>query len=269
MTPVDVSLYLKAILLGIVEGLTEFLPISSTGHLIIAGHWLEFNTGKEASFEIFIQLGAILSVCWYYRERLSALLRQTGRSPAANRFMRNLAISFLPAAMVGYLAHGQIKQHLFTPVVVAWALMGGGVVILAIEHWVKVPRVAETGSVSRRQALAIGLAQVLALIPGVSRSGATIMGGMLSGLDRRTATEYSFFLAIPVLFAATGYDLAKGWHSLALEDLGLFASGLCAAFVSALMTIRFLLHYVAQHSFALFAWYRIVLGAGLLWFHLS
>lgn len=263
----DITLYLKAILLGIVEGLTEFLPISSTGHLIIAGDWLEFNTGKEASFEIFIQLGAILSVCWFYRGRLLALLREVGRSPPANTFALNLAIAFLPAAAVGFFAHGHIKTNLFTPEVVAWALIGGGLAILLIERWVKTPRTLEAATVTPRQALGIGCAQILALIPGVSRSGATIMGGMLSGLDRRAATEFSFFLAIPMMFAATFYDLAKSWRSLAVEDLGVFAVGFVTAFISALLTIRFLLHFVSRHSFAWFAWYRIFFGSALLWYY--
>lgn len=263
----DITLYLKAILLGIVEGLTEFLPISSTGHLIIAGDWLEFNTGKEASFEIFIQLGAILSVCWFYRGRLLALLREMGHSAPANRFALNLGIAFLPAAAVGFFAHGYIKAHLFTPEVVAWALIIGGIAILVIERWVRAPITPEATLVTPRQAFGIGCAQVLALIPGVSRSGATIMGGMMSGLDRRAATEFSFFLAIPMMFAATCYDLAKSWGSLASEDMGVFAVGFVTAFISALLTIRFLLHFVARHSFAWFAWYRIVFGAGLLWYY--
>ncbi|MEN9728189.1 MAG: hypothetical protein RL434_2555 [Pseudomonadota bacterium] len=263
----DTTLYLKAILLGIVEGLTEFLPISSTGHLIIAGDWLEFNTGREASFEIFIQLGAILSVCWFYRGRLFALLREVGHSPPANRFALNLGIAFLPAAGVGFFAHGHIKAHLFTPEVVAWALIGGGLAILVIERWVRTPTAVEATTVTPRQALGIGCAQVLALIPGVSRSGATIMGGMLSGLDRRAATEFSFFLAIPMMFAATCYDLAKSWRSLEVEDLGVFGVGFVTAFFSALLTIRFLLHFVSRHSFAWFAWYRIAFGSALLWYY--
>lgn len=263
----DTTLYLKAILLGIVEGLTEFLPISSTGHLIIAGDWLEFNTGKEASFEIFIQLGAILSVCWFYRGRLLALLREVGQSPSANAFARNLGIAFLPAAGVGFFAHGHIKAHLFTPEVVAWALIVGGLAILLIERWVKTPQTLEATLLTPRQAFKIGCAQVLALIPGVSRSGATIMGGMLSGLDRRAATEFSFFLAIPMMFAATCYDLAKSWRSLEVADLGVFAVGFVTAFISALLTIRFLLHFVSHHSFAWFAWYRILFGTALLWYY--
>ncbi|MGD9601075.1 MAG: undecaprenyl-diphosphate phosphatase [Gammaproteobacteria bacterium] len=263
----DTATYLKAVLLGIVEGLTEFLPISSTGHLIIAGDWLDFNRGSAGSFEVFIQLGAILSVCWFYRERLAAVVRDLGRSPAANRFALNLGIAFVPAAAVGFFAHGHIKAMLFNPTVVAWALIAGGIAILLVERHLSAPRALSADSVTPRQALQIGCAQVLALIPGVSRSGATIMGGMVSGLDRRAATEFSFFLAIPMMFAATVYDLAKGWGELGTEDIGIFAVGFVTAFVSALAAIKFLLRYVSQHSFAAFAWYRIVFGALLLWFY--
>ncbi len=263
----DTAIYLKAILLGIVEGLTEFLPVSSTGHLIIVSEWLDFNRGNAASFEVFIQLGAILSVCWHYRVRLTEILRGLGRTNLANRFALSIAIAFMPAAVVGFLAHGHIKSHLFSPLVVAWALILGGIAILLIERRVATPRVTDTASMTPRHALQIGCAQVLALIPGVSRSGATIMGGMLSGLDRRTATEFSFFLAIPMMFAATFYDLAKSWRHLGADDIGVFSVGFVTAFVSALLTIKLLLRFVSQHSFAVFAWYRIVFGAFLLWYY--
>lgn len=264
MSAVDPFLHLKAFILGVVEGLTEFLPVSSTGHLIIAGHWLEFNSGRATSFEVFIQLGAILSVCWYYRTRLAAVLRGVGRDAEANLFVLNLAISFLPAAVVGFFAHGYIKTTLFRPEVVAWALIIGGVAILGVERLVGNTNAAQGPNIRRRQALGIGLAQILALVPGVSRSGATILGGMVCGLDRRTATEYSFFLAIPMMVAATTFDLAKSWDSLRPGDAGVFAVGFITAFFSALFAIRFLLRFVSRHSFAAFAWYRIVFGAGLL-----
>ena len=260
----DLSLHLKAILLGVVEGLTEFLPVSSTGHLIIAGHWLEFNSGRASSFEVFIQLGAILSVCWYYRAHLRTAVRGLGRDAAANRFFLNLGISFLPAAAVGFVAHGYIKSVLFHPTVVAWALIAGGVAILIVERRVRPVDPPCAGRLTSRQALGVGLAQILALIPGVSRSGATILGGMVCGLDRRTATEYSFFLAIPMMFAATAYDLAKTWPTLQPADAGVFTVGFLTAFASALFAIRFLLRFVSRHSFAAFAWYRIVFGSLLL-----
>ncbi len=260
----DLATFWKAVVLGIVEGLTEFLPVSSTGHLILVSDWLDFNRGHAASFEIFIQLGAILSVCWFYRVRLRDVIRGVGREPGANRFIVNLAIAFLPAAVVGYFAHDFIKATLFSPTVVAWALIIGGVAILGIERWARENPGADN-AVTPRQALQIGLAQVLALIPGVSRSGATIMGGMVAGLNRRNATEFSFFLAIPMMFAATLYDLGKNWQALGQDDAGLFAVGFITAFMSALLTIKFLLNFVSQHSFAVFAYYRIVFGGLLLW----
>ena len=261
------ALYVKAVLLGLVEGLTEFLPISSTGHLIVAGDWLQFTRGNAKSFEVFIQLGAILAVCWIYRARLTATVREFGQTATANRFGLNIAVAFLPAACVGFLAHDFIKSALFKPVVVAWALIIGGLVILLIERRVRATPVASIEAIAPMQAFKIGLAQVAALIPGVSRSGATIMGGMLSGLNRQTATEFSFFLAIPVMFAATCYDLAKEWRHLGRADLGLFVLGFVTAFFSALLAIRVLLRFVSQHSFAVFAYYRIAFGLLLLWFY--
>ncbi len=259
------ALYLKAALLGVVEGLTEFLPISSTGHLIVVGDWLDFNRDADKTFEIFIQLGAILSVCWYYRDRLREVAKGVGRRGDANRFVLNLLIAFLPAAAIGFIAHDTIKKWLFSPRVVAYAMLLGGLAILLIEYALK--RRTSTADVgpTRTQALQIGCAQVLALIPGVSRSGATIMGGMVTGLSRPAATEFSFFLAIPVMFAATAYDLLKSWNTLVVDDLGVFVVGFVMAFISALATIRFLLRFVSQHSFAVFAYYRLIFGAWLLW----
>lgn len=256
----DFSLYLKAVLLGIVEGLTEFLPISSTGHLILASEWLDFNRQDAKTFEVVIQLGAILSVCWHFRQRLSGVIRGLGRSDDSRRFTRNLILAFLPAAALGGLLHGFIKQVLFTPVVVAWALIVGGFAILLVERLAPAPRVHRVDDISPGLALRIGLAQTLALIPGVSRSGATIMGGMACGLSRQAATEFSFFLAIPVMFAATAYDLMKSWDHLSADSVGVFAVGFIAAFLSALAAIRFLLRFVSTHDFRPFAWYRIVFG---------
>ncbi|MSR14695.1 MAG: undecaprenyl-diphosphate phosphatase [Gammaproteobacteria bacterium] len=263
----DTTLYAKAILLGIVEGLTEFLPISSTGHLILASEWLKFNRGGPQSFEVFIQLGAILSVCWFYRVRLRAVAHNLGTEPSANRFVWNLIIAFIPAALVGFFAHDYIKAALFSPRVVAIALIAGGFAILAVERWFTRPTLHETDEITPRFALQIGLAQVLALIPGVSRSGATIMGGMVCGLNRRAATEFSVFLAIPMMFAATLYDLAKNWNALGVADIGVFATGFVTAFISALLAIRFLIQFVSQHSFVVFAHYRIIFGVFLLWMY--
>ncbi len=253
---------LKAVLLGIIEGLTEFLPISSTGHLILASDWLDFNRADAKTFEVVIQLGAILSVCWHFRQRLTTVVQGLGRSDESRRFAQNLIVAFLPAAVLGGLLHGFIKQVLFSPLVVAWALIVGGFVILLIERLAPQPRVHSVDTITPGLALRIGLAQTLALIPGVSRSGATIMGGMAFGLSRQAATEFSFFLAIPVMFAATAYDLLKSWDHLSADSVGIFAVGFVAAFLSALAAIRFLLRFVSTHDFRSFAYYRI--GFGLL-----
>ena len=254
----------KAALLGLVEGATEFVPVSSTGHLILVGEWLHLVDERTKTFEIFIQLGAILSVVWLYRARLAHALLAARTEPASRRLLVNLLIAFLPAAIVGFLAHDWIKERLFTPGVVATALMVGGILILAIERWQPRERVAEVGDVSLGTALGIGLAQVLSLVPGTSRSGATIMGGYALGLSRRAATEFSFFLSIPVMVAATGYDLLKSRDALTMADAPAFAVGFVVAFVSALIVIKAFLGFVSKHSFAAFAWYRIALGALLL-----
>jgi undecaprenyl-diphosphatase len=259
-----VEALLKAALLGLIEGVTEFIPVSSTGHLILASHWLG-ETGEAAkTFDIFIQLGAILAIVWLYRERLVHALVAARREPASRRFLLNLLIAFLPAALVGFLAHDWIKARLFTPTVVAAALVGGGLLILLIERLHPRQRVAEVGEVRPPTALGIGLAQVLSLVPGTSRSGATIMGGYALGLSRRAATEFSFFLSIPVMVAATGYDLLKSRDALTMADAPAFAVGFIVAFVSALIVVKAFLGYVSRHSFAAFAWYRIALGLILL-----
>lgn len=260
----DSLIYLKALLLGIIEGLTEFLPISSTGHLIIAADVLNFNGNSAKTFTISIQLGAILAVCWHYRARLISLTRAPTREHAARNFnfIFNLCIAFLPAAVLGLAFHGFIKEHLFTPFNVAIALIVGGLIILLIEQRRYTPRINSVDDMCWKTALKIGLCQAVALIPGTSRSGATIMGGLLFGLSRQTAAEFSFFLAIPTMFAATLYDLYKSWHLLSSHDIGLIAVGFTAAFASALLTVRALLAFIAHHSFRAFAWYRI--GFGLL-----
>lgn len=256
-----------ALLLGLLEGLTEFLPVSSTGHLIIAADLLGFTGPRAATFTIVIQLGAILAICWLYRRKLVETVGGLTHQPSAQRLVRNLAVAFLPAAVLGFLLHDFIKQVLFTPVVVATALIVGGVMILVIERRGHRVRVDDVDATDWRDALKIGIAQTAALIPGVSRSGATIMGGLVSGLSRQAATEFSFFLAIPVMFAATGYDLFESWGILRVADLPLFATGFVAAFVSALLAVRFLLHYVSHHDFTAFAWYRIVFGLLVLWYY--
>jgi undecaprenyl-diphosphatase len=254
----------KAAILGVVEGATEFIPVSSTGHLIVAGDWLGF-TGEDAkAFEIFIQLGAILAIVWLYRARLARVVRDAGRDPVAKRLVTNLLVAFLPAAAVGLLAHKAIKAHLFSPLVVATTLVLGGIAILLIERWRRVPQVGSVDAVQTRTALGIGLAQALSLIPGTSRSGATIMGGYCLGLTREAATEFSFFLAIPTMVAATGYDLAKSAGALSASDFGIFAVGFIVAFITAVVVVRAFVAYVARSSFAAFAWYRIAFGVLLL-----
>jgi undecaprenyl-diphosphatase len=249
--------------MGIVEGLTEFLPISSTGHLILAGSLLNFTGDKMKVFEIVIQAGAILAVCWEYRARIAAVLGGLGSDPKAQRFVVNLIVAFIPAAGLGFLFNKKIKAVLFAPVPVALAFIIGGVIILLVERNRPVGKPARIESVDDMtvlDALKVGLAQSLALIPGTSRSGATIIGGMLFGLSRKAATEFSFFLAIPTLFAATFYSLYKERALLSASDAGLFGIGTVAAFVSAFLCVRWLLRYISSHDFTVFAWYRIVFG---------
>ena len=255
-----------AALLGLVEGITEFIPVSSTGHLILAGDWLGFIGERAKTFEIFIQIGAILAVVWVYQVQFLNLVRRPA-DPVSRGLLLNLFIAFLPAAVVGLLAHHWIKEHLFTPAVVAWALIAGGVVMLLIERLRPAPRVESVGTIRPVTALAIGLAQVLALIPGVSRSASTIMGGYALGLSRTAATEFSFLLAVPVLCAAAGYDLVKSMDALQAPDLPVFAVGVVVSFISALIIVRAFLRYIAHHPFAVFAWYRIAFGALLLGFY--
>ena len=255
---------LKAVLLGLVEGVTEFIPVSSTGHLIVVGEWLGQTDARAKTFDIFIQLGAILAVVWLYRARLVHTVMAAAREPASRRLLVNLLIAFLPAALVGFLAHDAIKARLFTPTVVALALIVGGLLILLIERLHPAERVTELAGMGPPTALGIGLAQVLSLIPGTSRSGATIMGGYALGLSRPAATEFSFFLSIPVMVAATLYDLLKSRGALVASDAPAFAVGFVTAFVSALIVVKAFLRFVSQHSFAAFAWYRIVFGVALL-----
>ena len=253
-----------ALILGVIEGLTEFLPISSTGHLILVSDLLGANDEKGKVFDIVIQLGAILAVCWEYRARFARAFSGLASDPVQQRFATNLAVAFVPAAIVGLAFQSQIKKYLFNPVSVAVALIVGALVIFAIERWYArhgAPRVTRVDDMTWRDALKVGLAQCLSLIPGTSRSGATIMGGMVFGLSREAATEFSFFLAVPIMFAATGYQVVKYRDLFTASDLAPFAVGFAVSFVAALVAVRALIRYVARHDFAAFAWYRIVLGA--------
>ncbi|MBN4664264.1 undecaprenyl-diphosphate phosphatase [Pandoraea nosoerga] len=263
----DLLLALKAVILGVVEGLTEFLPISSTGHLILAGSLLDFNDDKGKVFEIVIQFGAILAVCWEFRAKIAQVVLGLGGDAKARRFAVNVVVACVPAIVLGLLFGKHIKAVLFNPIVVATAFIIGGVIILLVERHNrrnaetgKPPRVASIDDLSFADALKVGLAQCLALVPGTSRSGATIIGGMMFGLERRVATEFSFFLAIPILFGATVYELYKARSTLSLDDFSLFGVGFVAAFVSAFICVRWLLRYIASHDFTAFAWYRIVFG---------
>jgi undecaprenyl-diphosphatase len=256
----DLALYLKAVILGVVEGLTEFLPISSTGHLIVAGQLLGFNDDKAKVFDIVIQSGAMLAIIWEYRARFARVLAGLPGDPAARRFAVNLAVAFLPAAVLGLAFGGAIKAHLFHAVPVAAAFIAGGLVILWVERSRRRTTVESVDDMTWQDALKVGLAQSLALIPGTSRSGATIIGGMLFGLSRRAATEFSFFLAVPTLIAAGAYDLYKHRALLAAADAGIFSVGFVVSFVSAFLCVRWLLRYISSHDFTAFAWYRIVFG---------
>ena len=255
--------------MGVVEGLTEFLPISSTGHLILTGWALGFHDERAKVFDVAIQTGAVLAIVWLYRQRFwSALGLQQARpeQPATARspLLLHLTVAFLPAAVLGLLFGSMIKAHLFAPVPVAAAFIVGGLVILWVERQQarspRAVRVPTVDDMTIRDALKIGLAQSFALIPGTSRSGASIIGGMLFGFSRQAATEFSFFLAVPTLIAAGAYSLLKAWHTLSLEDLPIFALGLASAFLSAIIVVKWLIRFVAHHSFVGFAWYRIVFG---------
>ena len=268
----DPLLLLKAAIMGLVEGLTEFLPISSTGHLILTGALIGFGGPRAGVFEIAIQTGAMVAVLWEYRARLAWTLRGVRRDPLAQRFMRNVLIAFMPAVVFGLAFGSVIKQHLFSAVPVALALIVGGFLMLWIEarhkrlygardlEGARQARVETVDDMSAADALKVGLLQCLALIPGTSRSGATIMGGLVLGLSRKAAAEFSFYLAIPTLIGAGAYSVWKDRAVLSAEDVPIFAMGTVVAFFSALWCIRWLIRFVSTHDFVPFAWYRIVFG---------
>jgi undecaprenyl-diphosphatase len=272
----DLILLIKAAVMGIVEGLTEFLPISSTGHLILTGSLLDFTGEAAKVFDVAIQSGAMLAVIWEYRARLGAALAGIGHSRPAQRFWLNLAVAFVPAAVLGLLFGKMVKAHLFKPVPVALAFVAGGLIILWVEAWhrrkfgerdlegTRRARVESVEDMTPLDAFKVGCLQCLALIPGTSRSGATIIGGMVLGFSRRCATEFSFFLGIPTLMAAGAYSVFKERGSLHMADLPMFAVGTVVAFFSALLCIRWLIRYVSSHDFTVFAWYRIVFGCVVL-----
>ena len=256
----DFPLLLIALVLGIIEGLTEFLPVSSTGHLIIFGDLLGYNDDTSKVFKIVIQLAAILAVCWDYRERLIKVASGLRTEPSAQRFVGMLFVAFLPAAILGLMFHSKIKALLFNPITVATALVVGGLIILYVEKRAYKPRILEVDQMRWSDAVKVGFAQALAMIPGTSRSGSTIMGGLIFGLSRKAATEFSFFLAIPTMFAATAYDLYKNWTLLRVEDLPVFAVGFVASFVAAMWAVKSFIKFISNNTFIIFAWYRIAFG---------
>ena len=268
----DISLLIKAALMGIVEGLTEFLPISSTGHLILAGSLLDFTGETAKVFEIAIQTGAMFAVIWQYRERLARTVSGLGSDPVARRFAMNVLIAFMPAVVLGLAFGKAVKEHMFHPVPVAMAFIVGGFVILWVERrhkrlygeldlkGTRRARVETIDDMGPLDALKVGLLQCLALIPGTSRSGATIIGAIVLGFSRKCATEFSFFLGIPTLMGAGAYSLLKQRDALHVSDIPMFAVGLVFAFFSALVCIRWLIRFVSTHDFVAFAWYRIVFG---------
>lgn len=260
----DLISYATAALLGIVEGLTEFIPVSSTGHLILLVDLLGFRGPAGHVFEIAIQFGAILAICWLYRSKFIHVASGLFSDPTAQRFTLNLFMGFLPAMVIGAFAHDFIKGVLFNPWVVATMLVVGGFAILAIERWHSKTDVRQIDAITPMLALKIGFCQCVAMIPGVSRSGATIMGALLLGVGRATATEFSFFLAVPTMLAATLYDIYKNWSVLTFGDFPIIALGFGCAFIAALIVVRTLISFVSRNGFAPFAFYRIVLGAGML-----
>ena len=264
----DTVLLIKVIIMGIVEGLTEFLPISSTGHLILAGSLLNFTGEKVKLFEIVIQAGAMLAVCWEYRHRIIDVIRNFSSDVAARRFVANLLVAFLPAVVLGLLFGKMIKAHLFAPVPVALAFIVGAFIILIVERRNRLNedslRIHSVDEMTMLDAFKVGCAQCFALIPGTSRSGASIIGAMAFGLSRQAATEFSFFLAIPTLFGATIYSLYKERALLSVADLPMFGVGALAAFISAFFCVRWLLRYISSHDFTIFVWYRIVFGVLIL-----
>lgn len=273
-----VIFYFKALVLGILEGLTEFIPVSSTAHLLIAGEWMDFSSGDYKVFEVVIQFGSILAVIWLFRERVWQLIHGVFTGQRSELlFCRNLLIAFMPAVVIGMMIIQYIKLVLYhQPLVFVFTLVGGGLIMLWVERSSGSGQPGEETvsnqratahsleQISWRQALAVGMAQCLAMVPGTSRSGATIIGGMIAGIQRKTATEFSFFLAMPTMLAATVYDLYKNGSTLSSDQAGAIVVGFIAAFVSALFVVRAVLRFVSKRTYRPFAWYRIALGGVLL-----
>ena len=261
----ELPLYVKAILMGLVEGLTEFLPVSSTGHLIIFGDAIKFDRANASVFDVVIQMGAIAAVLVMYFKRFSHVTVSFFTEKKSRHFIWLLLIAFLPAAIIGGIFHSDIKTYLFNPTVVAYSLIVGGFIMIAIDHIPVTVKIRTVDDMRLSDALKIGFYQCVAMIPGVSRSGATIIGGMMTGMNKQTAAEFSFFLAVPTLTAAAIYDLYKSWSSLSVDDLGLIAIGFASSFVFAMLVMVFFIKLIVRFGFTPFAIYRIVLGAVILW----
>lgn len=262
----DIITLLQAGILGVLEGITEFIPVSSTGHLILAVDLLGFKGPSGKVFEVAIQLGAILSICWHYRAKCWQLATSFHRDASSRHVVLALLMAFLPAAMIGFVAHDFIKTVLFSPMVVVVSLIVGGVVILWLSYWHKTNAIYESmEQITYRRALYIGFFQCVAMIPGVSRSGATIIGAVLMGVERKTAMEFSFFLAMPTMLGATVLDLTKNYHSIQPQDWMLMGVGFMAAFISGLIVVKTVLGFISRYGFAPFGWYRIIVGLLMAW----
>ena len=260
----DTTQILKSLVLGLVEGLTEFLPVSSTGHLLLLQHFFGLDGEANKTFAVLVQLGAILAILLAYAGRLLRVARDLPTEPAARHFVLGVLIAFLPAAAIGALLHGVIKGTLFNPTIVCVSLIVGGFVLMIVDELRLQPRYGDASAFPLRTCLAIGFIQCLAMVPGVSRSGATIVGAMLLGADKRSAAEFSFFLAMPTMAGAFAYDLAKSWRMLAADDVLSIGIGFVAAFATGLVVVRVFLDYISRHGFSPFAWWRILVGsAGL------
>lgn len=260
----DFIAVIKAIFLGVIEGLTEFIPVSSTAHLLLSSKLIDFSYIKNDVFEIVIQLGAILAVCVFYRKKILDVLLSIAHKKSSQNFTLNILVAFLPAAVFGLIFHKMIKLMFFNPLSIAWALIVGGAIILLVEKLDIKPKYSKVEDLSILQSLKIGLFQIVSMIPGVSRSGATIIGGLLLKLDRKTATEFSFFLSIPTIFAASIFDFYKNYNSFDSSKISLILIGFVTAFFSSLIVIKWFINFVSNHSFKIFAYYRILLGLILL-----
>jgi undecaprenyl-diphosphatase len=260
----EIFLIFKAIILGVIEGLTEFLPVSSTGHLIIASEFLGFNSIPNKLFEIVIQLGAILAICVIYRQKLFGVVCSLNKDKNSWKFSLNILIAFMPALIIGFFAHDYIKKVLFDPLIIAYALIVGGVIMIAIDHVSLKKTYHEIEEFSFPMALKIGFCQIIAMVPGVSRSGSTIIGAMIFGASKKSAAEFSFFLAIPTILAASVYDLFKARNDLTFDHLSLVAIGFIAAFISALIVVKTFIAVIRNYGFSIFGYYRIILGIFLL-----